>query len=106
MRVLIALLVIVYLVGVGVALAPTIKANWSIGPASQFVESVARNCRERCLGRRRHIAALQSSPVRPSSVKRESDIRPFGRLRRPFWIEQEGIVYRRHDRKYAQDGLK
>ena len=41
MRVLIALLVIVYLVGVGVALAPTIKANWSTGPASQFVESVA-----------------------------------------------------------------
>jgi hypothetical protein len=40
MRVLIALLVIVYLVGVGVALAPTIKANWSTGPASQ-VESVA-----------------------------------------------------------------
>ena len=41
MRVLIALLVIAYLVGVGVALAPTIKANWSTGPASQFVESVA-----------------------------------------------------------------
>ena len=41
MRLLIALLVIVYLVGVGVALAPTIKANWSTGPASQFVESVA-----------------------------------------------------------------
>ena len=40
MRVLIALLVIAYLVGVGVALAPTIKANWSTGPASQFVESV------------------------------------------------------------------
>jgi hypothetical protein len=42
-----------------------------------------RNCRERCLGRRRHIAALQRSPVflrspvRPSSVKRESDIRPL-----------------------------
>jgi hypothetical protein len=41
MRVLTALLVIAYLVGVGVALAPTIKANWSTGPASQFVESVA-----------------------------------------------------------------
>jgi hypothetical protein len=41
MRVLIALLVIAYLVGVGVALAPTIKSNWSTGPASQFVESVA-----------------------------------------------------------------
>jgi hypothetical protein len=32
---------IVYLVGAGVALAPTIKANWSTGPASQFVEGVA-----------------------------------------------------------------
>jgi len=41
MRVLISLLIIAYLVGVGVALAPTIKANWSTGTASQFVESVA-----------------------------------------------------------------
>ncbi len=41
MRVLIALRVIAYLVGVGVELAPTIKANWSTVPASQFVETVA-----------------------------------------------------------------
>ena len=41
MRLLITLLVIAYLVGVGVALAPTIKANWSNAPTSQFVESVA-----------------------------------------------------------------
>jgi hypothetical protein len=40
MRLFITLLVIAYLVGVGVVLAPTIKANWSMGPASQFVESV------------------------------------------------------------------
>jgi hypothetical protein len=40
MRGLIALLVIAYLVGVGVTLAPTIKANWSTAPASQFVDSV------------------------------------------------------------------
>ncbi len=40
MRGLIALLVIAYLVGVGVTLAPTIKASWSTAPASQFVESV------------------------------------------------------------------
>jgi hypothetical protein len=40
MRVLITLFVIAYLVGVGVTLAPTIKANWSTAPASQFVESV------------------------------------------------------------------
>ncbi len=41
MRALITLLVIIYLVGVGVALAPTIKANWSTASAAQFVRSVA-----------------------------------------------------------------
>jgi hypothetical protein len=70
MRVLIALLVIVYLVGVGVALAPTIKANWSTGPRRNSSRVLRRNCRERCLGRRRHIAALQSSPVLPRSPAR------------------------------------
>ena len=40
MRALIGLLVIIYLVGVGVVLAPTIKANWSTGSASEFVERV------------------------------------------------------------------
>ena len=38
---LIALLVVAYFVGVGVTLEPTIKANWSTVPASQFVEVVA-----------------------------------------------------------------
>ena len=42
MRLLITLLVIVYFVGVGVVLAPTIKENWSTGTASQFAESVAK----------------------------------------------------------------
>jgi hypothetical protein len=37
---LFTLLVIVYLVGVGVMLAPTIKANWNTTTASQFVESI------------------------------------------------------------------
>jgi hypothetical protein len=41
MRALLALLVIIYLVGVGVVLAPTIKANWSTASASQFFGSVA-----------------------------------------------------------------
>jgi hypothetical protein len=36
MRLLISLLVIAYLVGIGVTLAPTIKANWNTVPASQF----------------------------------------------------------------------
>jgi hypothetical protein len=42
MRALISLLVIVYLVGVGVVLAPTIQANWSNSPASQFFETIGR----------------------------------------------------------------
>jgi hypothetical protein len=33
--------VIAYLVGIGVTLAPTIKANWNTVPASQFAEVVA-----------------------------------------------------------------
>ena len=41
MRTLIGLLVIIYLVGVGVALAPTIKANWNTAATSEFVRSVA-----------------------------------------------------------------
>jgi Flp pilus assembly pilin Flp len=38
---LIALLAIAYLVGIGVTLAPTIKANWSAVTASQFTEKLA-----------------------------------------------------------------
>jgi hypothetical protein len=41
MRALIALLVVVYLVGVGVVLAPTVNAKWNTGSTSQFVASVA-----------------------------------------------------------------
>jgi hypothetical protein len=41
MRTLLAVLLIIYLVGVGVVLAPTVKAEWSTTPASQFVASVA-----------------------------------------------------------------
>jgi hypothetical protein len=67
MRVLIALLVIVYLVGVGVALAPTIKANCT-GPASQFVESVATDL-PRALSwpatAYRSIAEKPSAPEKP-----------------------------------------
>jgi hypothetical protein len=40
MRMLIALLLIVYLVGVGVVLAPTVKAKWNTGSTSQFVASL------------------------------------------------------------------
>jgi Flp pilus assembly pilin Flp len=39
---LIALLVIVYLVGVGVALSPTIKEKWNSAPASDLSASVVQ----------------------------------------------------------------
>jgi hypothetical protein len=72
MRLLIALLVIAYLVGVGVALAPTIKANWSTGPASQFVESVATEL-PRALAwpaaAYRSIAEKPTAPEKPSAAQ-------------------------------------
>jgi hypothetical protein len=43
MRVLIALIVIVYLVGVGVALAPTIQEKWNSASAAEFANSVGQD---------------------------------------------------------------
>ncbi len=42
MRAIIALIVIVYLIGVGVVLAPTIQAKWSSAPASDLATSVGQ----------------------------------------------------------------
>jgi hypothetical protein len=42
MRLLIALIVIAYLVGIGVVLSPTVQAKWSGAPASDFATSVAQ----------------------------------------------------------------
>ncbi len=42
MRAFIALLVIFYLVGVGVALAPTFQSNWNTATASRFVGAVGQ----------------------------------------------------------------
>ncbi|MGO9431864.1 hypothetical protein, partial [Rhodoblastus sp.] len=70
MRMLITLLVIAYLVGVGVTLAPTIKANWSTAPASQFAESVLADL-PRALSwpatAYRSIAESPSAPDKPSA---------------------------------------
>jgi hypothetical protein len=41
MRLLLALIVIAYLVGVGVALAPTMREKWTTATASDFAASVA-----------------------------------------------------------------
>ena len=43
MRLLIALLVIVYLVGIGTMLAPTFKAKWSSGTPSELAASVIQD---------------------------------------------------------------
>lgn len=43
LRGLIALIVIIYLVGVGVALAPTIQANWSTATAAEFASKVGQD---------------------------------------------------------------
>jgi hypothetical protein len=42
MRAFIALVVVIYLVGVGAALAPTVRDRWNAGPASEFADSVVR----------------------------------------------------------------
>jgi hypothetical protein len=42
MRALIAMVVIIYVVGVGVALSPTIQAKWNGASASDFAASVAQ----------------------------------------------------------------
>jgi hypothetical protein len=42
MRAVITLIVIVYLVGVGVVLAPTIRAKWNSVPASEFAASIGQ----------------------------------------------------------------
>jgi hypothetical protein len=42
MRAFIALVVIVYLIGVGVALAPTIQGKWSTATAAELTSSVGQ----------------------------------------------------------------
>jgi hypothetical protein len=39
---ILTLLVIVYLVGIGVVLAPTVQREWNTGTASEFFGSVVR----------------------------------------------------------------
>ncbi|GLS23044.1 hypothetical protein GCM10007874_60640 [Labrys miyagiensis] len=41
MRGIITLLIVVYLVGVGVELAPVVQAQWNSGTAADFASSVA-----------------------------------------------------------------
>jgi hypothetical protein len=43
MRALIATILIVYLVGVGIALAPAVRTNWNNVPASELASTVGRS---------------------------------------------------------------
>jgi hypothetical protein len=43
MRALVALIVIIYLVGVGVALSPTIRAKWNSATAAELAASVGED---------------------------------------------------------------
>lgn len=42
MRALISLMLIVYLVGAGVVLSPTIRMKWNSAPASELASSIAQ----------------------------------------------------------------
>jgi hypothetical protein len=42
MRLLLALIVIIYLVGVGVVLSPTVRSTWDSATASVLAQSVAQ----------------------------------------------------------------
>ncbi|MBV9287481.1 MAG: hypothetical protein JO288_06610 [Hyphomicrobiales bacterium] len=42
MRFVVTLILIIYLVGVGVVLAPTVRAKWSAAPASDFAQSIGQ----------------------------------------------------------------
>lgn len=42
MRTILSLLIVVYLIGVGVELAPVVQGQWSSGSASDFASSIAR----------------------------------------------------------------
>jgi hypothetical protein len=47
MRLLIALIIIIYLVGVGVVLSPTVRSTWDSAPASALAQSVAQGTAQR-----------------------------------------------------------
>jgi hypothetical protein len=42
MRLLLALIIIIYLVGIGVVLSPTVRSTWDSAPASALAQSIAQ----------------------------------------------------------------
>ena len=78
MRLLLALIIIIYLVGVGVFLAPTVRSTWNSEPASGF----AAERRAGAAGRPRlagqgfpqHAGILSAEPITISRSLRPADI--------------------------------
>jgi len=68
MRALVALIVIIYLVGVGVALAPTIQSKWSTASAADLTASVMQELPGAVAwpARAFHSIAGEPDPVRRS----------------------------------------
>jgi hypothetical protein len=77
MRVLLALIVVIYLVGVGVALSPTVQNKWTSVPASEFATSVAQALPRASIPE--HPAARLNGPARPEAA----DFHPS---RLPQWL--------------------
>jgi hypothetical protein len=42
MRLLLALIIIIYLVGVGVVLSPTVRSTWNSEPAAALAQAIAQ----------------------------------------------------------------
>ena len=70
MRLLIALIVIIYLVGVGVILSPTVRSEWNSAPASVLAESIARELPDALAWPVRVARGLTGTP--PSNSSRVS----------------------------------
>lgn len=73
MRILIALIVVIYLVGVGVVLSPTIQGKWSSASGSDLTTSVAEALPDALAWPTTAFHSLRtSSEAKPSQVGSES----------------------------------
>ncbi|MEP6827943.1 MAG: hypothetical protein ABJA10_07700 [Aestuariivirga sp.] len=68
MRTLLSLVVIVYLVGIGVELAPTFRANWSTAPASQLAANIVQELPSALSWPAAVYRRMAETPVSPVAV--------------------------------------
>ena len=64
MRLLIALIVIIYLVGVGVVLSPTVRSTWNSEPASALADHVVQALPDALTWPVRAVHAFAGAPER------------------------------------------